>query len=318
MTRDNKINRRSLLLSASCMALTGLAGCLDKLQDNKKQNKTESGGQATVEYPNEVIKMTITEVIDGDTIVGVDANNNKETIRLLGVDTPELNDAKTSEWTGIDESKNGKLWLENWAEKATKFMKDTVLDQSVFVVIDENADRRGTYDRLLAYIYIDDMTTDSINLQLLQEGYAKIYPTEFSLLDSFKNAEAESMDRNVGVWDYNGLITEQTPLGLVRINSSVSGDAYKNLNKEYITIKNIGKNPISFDGWYIEDESGLEYVFPDDILLEQQQTLTVHSGSGENSESDVYWNSSRPIWNDGSDTIQIFDDADNLILEYQY
>lgn len=66
-------------------------------------------------------------------------------------------------------------------------------------MIDSEGDRRGSYGRLLACLYVGD---ENFNLVLLEGGYARVYDSSFSLRDEFNSAESEARANDVGLWNF--------------------------------------------------------------------------------------------------------------------
>jgi micrococcal nuclease len=92
----------------------------------------------------------------------------------LGVDTPETSFGSVSpdEFEGISDGYDGQDHLFNWGEKATTYAEDKLAGKEVRIEVDDEADRRGYYGRLLVYIYVDG---GNFNKQLLTNGYARVY-----------------------------------------------------------------------------------------------------------------------------------------------
>jgi micrococcal nuclease len=146
---------------------------------------------------------TVTRVIDGDTVEIEFQSGETDTIRLIGVDTPETTLSRTdpAEFEGIPTTQAGKDHLYNWGQRASDFATEQLSGQEVRVVTDGEGDRRGSFGRLLAYIYTDG---ENFNRQLLDQGYARLYDSEFSLREEFESAEAQAQSNNVGLWDFEG------------------------------------------------------------------------------------------------------------------
>ncbi|MBU8855280.1 thermonuclease family protein [Bacillus sp. FJAT-26377] len=107
-----------------------------------------------------------------------------ERIRLILVDTPEtVHPTK-------DEQPYGK--------EASTFTKKTLLKKEVNVELDKQ--KRDKYDRLLAYIFLDDGT--NYNKLLLEKGLAKVavFPPNVKYIDEFKSAEATAKRDKIGIW----------------------------------------------------------------------------------------------------------------------
>ena len=146
-----------------------------------------------------------TKVIDGDTIDIKKPNGQKDTVRTLGIDTPETQGQnKPKEYQLKNTSKNRRC-LQKIGEKATRLVKNQTQNQTIQITQDPKADKRGSYGRLLAYIQTNQ--TD-ISKQLLQKGYARVYNTTFSRIDKYRKLETQSRREGRGIWSENcGLVS---------------------------------------------------------------------------------------------------------------
>jgi Lamin Tail Domain len=73
------------------------------------------------------------------------------------------------------------------------------------------------------------------------------------------------------------------------------------LNAEYIVVKNSGTTAWTLTGYTIRDKAGHVYKFPT-FKLNAGASVYVHTGSGTNTTSHLYWRSSWYIWNNTGDT----------------
>lgn len=313
------MKRRTVLSGIGTVASLSLAGCMsdDNTTPTEPTNTPQAKPYSELPFEGSGQKMEIIEVIDGDTVIGRKQDNTEETLRLMGVDTPETGEIESDDWDRIPDSDIGDRWLSDWADKSTTFIRERIKGETVHVVTDNSADLRGSYGRLLVYIY-PDLEDKSLNQQLLEQGYARMYDSEFSLRTEFKQSEQNAIDENIGLWGFEGLIEETDGIAITSINEEVEGDAYENLNKEKIVLKNTSSSEKSLSQWTIEDGSGIKYTFPNNFSIQPNQNVTVHSGSGENTETDLYWGSDRPIWNNGGDTIILKNSENDIILTYTY
>jgi len=81
---------------------------------------------ACLESPTESEPTTVEviRIIDGDTIEIEWPNGTQSTLRILGIDTPEVHtDVDTSEWEGID----NETWLRECGQKASNFTERYLL-----------------------------------------------------------------------------------------------------------------------------------------------------------------------------------------------
>lgn len=163
---------------------------------------------------------TVTRVVDGDTVEVEFADDTTDTIRLLGIDTPEttLGDVSPDEYEGIPSTEAARDHLFEWGGQATQFVDARLAGEQVRVVMDPKSDQRGSYGRLLAYIVHNGT---NINRLLLEQGFARMYDSEFARRDEFASVEQQARSNNVGLWAFDGRVATATPTATVR---SVDGN----------------------------------------------------------------------------------------------
>jgi micrococcal nuclease len=106
-----------------------------------------------------------------------------ETIRLIGVDTPET----------VHPSRP----VETFGREASDFTKARLLNQPVYLAFDW--DLRDRYGRLLAYIYT--AAGRCFNAELIREGYGHAYTRfAFQFIDEFRGLEQEARREGRGLW----------------------------------------------------------------------------------------------------------------------
>ncbi len=156
---------------------------------------TSGAGGATPALDHEV---TVVDVVDGDTIEVRMPDGDVETLRLLGVDTPETYaDNDPTEFEGVPDSRAGRVCLRAAGENATDFARELVANGTVRVRTDPTADRRGSYGRLLVYVTADNA---SLNRALLARGHARLYDTQFERRDDFAAVEERARAAGRGLW----------------------------------------------------------------------------------------------------------------------
>lgn len=100
----------------------------------------------------------VTKVTDGDTI-HVAINGRDESVRLIGINTPETVDPRTP--------------VQCFGKEASNRMKDLASGKIVRLEYDDSQGMRDAYDRLLAYVYLED--GEMLNRKMVAEGYAYEY-----------------------------------------------------------------------------------------------------------------------------------------------
>ena len=155
-------------------------------------------------------RVTVVRVVDGDTFEVRFPDGHTENVRLLGVDTPEVHvENDPAEFEGIPTTPDGHDWLRDWGHRASEFARTQLAGERVTIRTDAQADRRGSYGRLL--VYVNQGGGKSFNLKLIQQGYARMYDSEFSRRSTFASAEATARRNDVGLWSYEAATTTSTP-----------------------------------------------------------------------------------------------------------
>ena len=125
--------------------------------------------------------------IDGDTFEAtVEPEGEAAVVRLTGVNAPELN----GDGGGAD----------CLAEEARDWLVARLTGRDLWLCSDvEPEDRFG---RTLAYAYTQDLPSLSVNLELVQLGYACSFPVAPNLLyeEHFSEAETDARADGAGVW----------------------------------------------------------------------------------------------------------------------
>ena len=101
---------------------------------------------------------------------------------------------------------------------------------------------------------------------------------------------------------------------IVYIEYNPSGD---DLAGEYVEIANLGGEAQELSGWTLTDTGGHLFTFPA-FTLAAGATVRVWSKAGEASESDLYWGSRRPLWNNKGETATLKDAQGNIVGTYSY
>ncbi|KAB1198184.1 MULTISPECIES: lamin tail domain-containing protein [Haloferax] len=112
--------------------------------------------------------------------------------------------------------------------------------------------------------------------------------------------------------------TMSASLAVAEVHADAEGTESENLNDEYIVFENTGSNSIDLSGWTISDEAGRTYTVPGDTTLEAGATITLHTGRGTDTTTDLYWGSESAIWNNGGDTITVLNNTGATVVEEAY
>jgi micrococcal nuclease len=145
------------------------------------------------------LNATVTDVVDGDTVDVRLADGSTDRVRLLGVDTPEVHvENQPDEFEGVPATEAGATCLREVGTDASAAVDRRLDGEQVRLEFDPLADRRGGYDRLLAYVVHEN---ESINYWLVAAGYARVYDTEFAERSRYDAAENDAQAASRGVWN---------------------------------------------------------------------------------------------------------------------
>ncbi|MFC7135069.1 MULTISPECIES: thermonuclease family protein [Salinibaculum] len=148
--------------------------------------------------PAERIPVRVTDVVDGDTVDVVLPDGSEETVRLLGVDTPEVHTETTPpEFEGVPDSEAGRACLREAGQNASEYLRGHLSGEDATLLVDPVSDRRGGYGRLLAYVSHDGR---NLNYALVGSGHARVYDSQFALRTAFYDAEVDAREAGRGVW----------------------------------------------------------------------------------------------------------------------
>jgi hypothetical protein len=83
------------------------------------------------------------------------------------------------------------------------------------------------------------------------------------------------------------------------------------LNGEWVRIKNYTSTRKTLTGWTLRDRQNHVYKFPS-FSLAAGASVRIHTGSGTNTGSNLYWRKSWYVWNNTGDTAYLRNAAGTL------
>ena len=135
-------------------------------------------------YAKETVKFS--DCVDGDTIK-VLLDNKEYTARLLAIDTPEsVHPTKEVEYYGKEASD----YTCNKIKNAKK----------IEIEYDDNSDKMDKYDRLLVWVFIDNVL---LQKDLVENGYAKVayIYDDYKYTSELETAQEQASAKNIGIWN---------------------------------------------------------------------------------------------------------------------
>lgn len=266
----------------------------------------------------------VRDVRDGDTIEVVFPDDAREGIRYEGISAPELDAC--------------------FGEEARTANEDSVLQKDVWLEMNPQGGdfERGRNRRILAYVWLDPERSDSVQVRLVEAGYA--------LLDA-RNVKDEDVNQDPTLFPIRyaeRILESQISAAGARRGWWADCDPYGDSGMvvaavkhwgsvETVYILNRGEDPIDLGpGWALWDDSGssrnhLEFnrITGPSCILPPGGLLRVHSGRGipeeqrktntpcNEEEIDIYWTGNR-VWDNGGDKAKLFSPDGILIYEYTY
>lgn len=128
----------------------------------------------------------VIRVVDGDTIK-VLINNKEDTVRLIGIDSPEV----------VDERKP----VQCFGKEASSKAKEILNRKIVVLESDSTQGDRDEYGRLLRYVFLESI---NFNKFMISEGFAREYTFKgrvYRYQPELINAEKEAKRKNKGLWN---------------------------------------------------------------------------------------------------------------------
>lgn len=175
------------LLFISAVLLFILSGCSEDILNNilgdSDSNSNDNRVDVTVDY-----------VVDGDTVDVIMPDDSEESVRFLLIDTPE--------------SVHPDKPQQPYGQEASEFVSDLLVEGQT-IQLEYDGPKRDKYDRLLAYIWVDDK---NVNEMLLKKGlarYAYEYDPPYKYQEKFKEAEQKAEEENLNIWSIDGYVESE-------------------------------------------------------------------------------------------------------------
>lgn len=182
------LNRKFLYFYLILLAVSFIFGGFflgDKKQS--KVNTSLASISATPQIYETKTLAKVSKVIDGDTIK-VLIEGKEETIRLIGIDSPEI----------LDERKP----VQCFGKEASNKAKEVLTGKTIILESDPTQRDRDEYGRLLRYVFLENGT--NFDEFMLNEGYAREYTFKgnfYKYQSEFIQAQKKAKRENKGLWE---------------------------------------------------------------------------------------------------------------------
>ncbi len=247
---------------------------------------------------------TVVGLIDGDTIE-VEIDGATYRLRYIGIDTPEV----------------GQPYFEE-SDQANR----SLLQIGDVVYLERDISEVDNFGRLLRYVYLPNETFVNGALVAIGVAFSKAYPPDIKHQELLNKLETEAKEAEVGMWEtilFTPTPEPSAPVINIIVDLTCSqfnspGDDNYTKEEEYACITNRGSNSVNMTGWKVVDEFGWTFTFPT-FTLSSQSSVKVRTGCGTNTATDLYWcKSGSAVWNNGGDTVHLYDQSSNLIVKRSY
>ncbi len=134
---------------------------------------------------DEKIEVTFSKCVDGDT-AKFKINDEIKSVRFLAIDTPETVHPTKKE--------------EKFGKEASNYTCDKLKNAKKIVIeYDENSTKTDKYDRVLAWVFVDDILLQE---KLIENGYAKLAYLygDYKYVDKLKIKEETAKNNRIGIW----------------------------------------------------------------------------------------------------------------------
>jgi len=244
----------------------------------------------------------VLSVTDGDTVRVSRSGEAAKSVRLIGINTPEIDECLGTE---------------------SKTALEQLVDGREVVLVGDVADV-DDHLRLLRYVYLPDGTF--VNEVMVREGFALAnrFPPNVAKSETLSTAQEHAQREDLGLWaeDTCGEPSKDT-LVITHVEYDAPGDDNDNLNGEWVDIENRGSTAADLTGWVLKDESATHrFRFGSGTVLEVGTKMRVFTGCGLDivspSFAEIYWCEVGAVWNNGGDTAFLLDPEGNIHDEWSY
>lgn len=148
-----------------------------------------------IKHAKTATESQVIRVVDGDTIV-VALNHKPETVRLLGINTPETVAPNRS--------------VQCFGPEASARAKELLTDKIVRLETDPSQDNRDKYKRLLRFVFLENPLLHkegaggglNVNESLVRDGYAReyTYKMPYKYQKEFRTEQKLAKKNKRGLW----------------------------------------------------------------------------------------------------------------------
>lgn len=175
------------------------SGSENKNSDLESVQNPQNEQANVIESINPAITQTselfpVLKVVDGDTL-SINMDGKTQTIRIIGLNTPETVDPRKP--------------VECFGKQASDKAKELLTGKKVRIEKDPGQGDYDKYNRLLAYIFLEDGTNFSKYMIEQGYGYEYTYDLPYKYQKEFKQAQEQAKTQKIGLWADNACTVKQ-------------------------------------------------------------------------------------------------------------
>lgn len=229
--------------------------------------------EKNLDFENDYEEVFIEKVVDGDTV-----KTKNDTIRLLGINTPE---------------KDEKYYLE-----AKEFLEELVFNETILTK-SNGVEDKDKYRRKLRYLFLKNQT--NVNVEIVKNGLGNIYypKSRDSFYSQLHNAWNDCLISNSNLCERSD-------------NYCIILDSW-DFYKQEIVFENICSFDVELTNWSLKDEGRKKFFFPE-FILKSKERVKVVVGEKENTNKTLYWKGEKYVWTKTGDSFFLRDETDLLVL----
>lgn len=233
----------------------------DSVEDKKEVVSVDTNTAKATEVPvptqqksDQSPLYSVVSVVDGDT-VKLSIDGTTQTIRLIGLDTPETVDPRKP--------------VQCFGKEASNKAKELLTGRSVRIEVDASQGTLDKYGRTLGYIFRDDGLF--YNKYMIEQGFAHeyTYNIPYKYQSEFKAAEKSARENQRGLWSpntCNGDTTSASEASGTQTEPATTPSGGKFYTSSYHTSKYY--YPEACDGWKSLSKTYLKSYDSLEALLE--------------------------------------------------
>ena len=218
----------------------------------------------------------VVRVVDGDTL----KLDSGETIRLLGINTPEKK--------------------EKYYAEAKAFLQSRVENKSI------ELKRRGIdkYRRTLGHVFIDG---EYVNLEIVEQGFANVYVLEYEPYEPIlRKAWEQCVESNTNLCEHS----QDTCASCIVL--------YEFSQKEQkFTLKNQCERNCDLTKWVIKEEGRKWFALPS-FILESGKDVEIICANEQSNSNQIFLEGCKELWTSTGDTLYLRDASGKLVLWSNY